>query len=226
MSARSEDLEKQPYELRPFGEGMPPNAADISALHAELLPRSPITLLGRRFREEFYYRELPALGLVFGAVAYVGGKPVGFGVATDDPDNFLMAAVRRKWPRIVWLLGTSLAGNPRRLAAIWEGMRIQYHRRSPPAARRQGEILSLGVLPEYRAQGGLSIARDLVLLLIERFRQKGIHRVVAVIDSDNVASLRFFHKLGFRPSRADVPGWRHASTEMAWEGEESQGGAS
>jgi ribosomal protein S18 acetylase RimI-like enzyme len=223
MSAHTQDRANQTYELRRFGGGVAPDVRDIAALHAELLPRSPLALLGARFREEFYYRELPAAGLIFGAVAYVDAQAAGFVVATDDPDHFLMTAVRRKWPRLLWVLARSLAGEPRRLAAGWEAARIQLHRMRPSGGGgRQGEILSLGVLPQYRAKSDLQIARDLVRLVLETFQARGVRRVVAVIDADNRASLRFFEKLGFRPGRAEVPGWRHASTEVVWEAEENR----
>lgn len=217
MCACTESQLSAPYELRRYGDGVLPEVVDISRLHAELLPRSPIALLGRRFRERFYYKELPELGLIFGAVAYVGGQAVGFSAATPDPDHFLLAAVRRRWPLLGWVVGTSLVQDPRRLAAVWEAMRIQFHRTRSAAAQPAGELLSFGVLPEYRSPTGLRIARDLVLGTIEAFQAKGIDRVFAIVDVDNLPSLRFLQKLGFRPRRAEVPGWRHASTELVWE---------
>ena len=80
-------LKKVDYRIVPFGGGVLPNARHIAELHAELLPRSPLTKLGVGFMERFYYKRLPKQGLIFGAIAYVDGHPAGFVSATYDSDR-------------------------------------------------------------------------------------------------------------------------------------------
>jgi len=205
------------YELRKFGFAAPPNARDISELHAALLPASPITLLGPRFREEFYYKDLPEMGLIFGSVAYVAGRAVGFVAATHDSDGFMAAAVARKPLRVAWIVATALLADPRRIAAVREAVRIKRGRERSAEGLRKAEILSIGVLPEYRSGSGLNIARDLVQSALDLLQASGAARVCAVVDADNQQSLRFFAKLGFRLSRAQLPGWRRPSVEIVWE---------
>jgi len=205
------------YELKQFGAGAPPNARDISELHAALLPASPITLLGPRFREEFYYKDLPEMGLLFGAVAYVEGRAAGFVAATHDSDGFMAAALARKPLRAAWIVATALVAGPRRIVAVWEALSIKRGRERSAESLRKAEILSLGVLPEYRSGSGWSIARDLVQSVLDLFQASGAARVCAVVDADNQPSLRFFEKLGFRLSRAELPGWRRPSVEIVWE---------
>jgi ribosomal protein S18 acetylase RimI-like enzyme len=205
------------YELRRFGAGAPPNVREISALHAALLPASPITLLGRRFREHFYYKDLPEMGLIFGAVAYLGGRAVGFVAATHDSNGFMATALARMPLRVAWFVARALLADPRRILAVWETVRIKRDRERSAEGLGKAEILSLGVLPEYRSHSGLNIARDLVQSVMETFQTSGATRVCAVIDADNQPSLRFFEKLGFRLGRARLPGWRRPSVEVVWE---------
>ena len=75
---------KVDYKIVPFGGGVLPNSRHIAELHADLLPRSPLTKLGVGFMERFYYKVLPKQGLIFGAVAYVDGRAAGFVSATYD----------------------------------------------------------------------------------------------------------------------------------------------
>ncbi|NJO12551.1 MAG: hypothetical protein HC872_02790 [Gammaproteobacteria bacterium] len=79
------------YSLVPFGAASPAPAADLAYLHAQLLPHSPVALLGPDFMQKFYYSALPRLGLIFGAVAYVDEAPAGFIVATADSSGFMRA---------------------------------------------------------------------------------------------------------------------------------------
>jgi len=108
------------YRLLPFGAGAPAPARDLARLHATLLPASPVSLLGRRFMEDFYYRVLPREGLEFGAVAYVDQKPAGFVAATHDRNGFMRTAVKRYWPHVLWVIGASVFTTPKFLGAIWQ----------------------------------------------------------------------------------------------------------
>ena len=50
---------KVDYKLVPFGGGVAPDAKVVTALHMELLPKSPLVKMGERFMREFYYPVLP-----------------------------------------------------------------------------------------------------------------------------------------------------------------------
>lgn len=81
-------------------------------------------MLGARFQERFYYKDLPELGQVFGAVAHVDGRAAGFVTATHDSNGFMRAALRQRGLRIAWFIGTALLADPRRILAVWEASRI------------------------------------------------------------------------------------------------------
>jgi ribosomal protein S18 acetylase RimI-like enzyme len=206
------------YELRVFGPGPGSDPVHISRLHASLLPSSPITHLGSRFRERFYYKDLPELELIFGAVAYVNNEPAGFVSATLDSDGFMTLALRKRPLRVMQSFAVAVACDPRRIRPIWEALQIQSRRGSggvspgTPAA----EILSLGVLPEFRGvlANGRHIADDLVHRVVETCEARNAREIRVIVDTGNARALRFYEKLGWRPSRSSVPGWSQPSTEL------------
>ncbi len=120
------------YRLVAFGVDAGAPGRDLARLHLALLPASPIALLGPRFMEDFYYRVLPREGLVFGAVAYVDQQPAGFIAATHDRAGFMRTAVKRRWPRLMWVIGGSVLTAPKSLGAVWQAWQVMSSRR--PAA--------------------------------------------------------------------------------------------
>ena len=216
------------YKIVPFGAGVLPNSRHIAELHAELLPRSPLTKLGVGFMERFYYKVLPKQGLIFGAVAYVDGRPAGFVSATYDSDRLLRRALRWNWMRVSWVLATSLP-RPSKLVGLAEGMGIFKSRepRADLAVERAaaggptGEVLSIGVRrmfrnSDFKSKSGLQIGRDLMLGVMAGFQKSQIVRARLIVDAQDIAGQGFFRRLGFEPRRRNVPGWFTASTEFSW----------
>lgn len=208
------------YVVRPFGPAADPPSRDLTRLHAELLPTSPVVALGPRFMEGFYYRFLPLDGHVFGAVAYVDGEPAGFVTATEDSAGFMRAAVRRRAPRAAWSLAASLVTAPRGAQGLLEAMAIDSGRRAE-TTEPIGEMLSLGVRPPFRRVGfvrrtGINVAADLVGHAVRELAARGVPRVRAVVDADNVAVQVFLRALGWELVRGEVPGWRVPSREFEW----------
>jgi ribosomal protein S18 acetylase RimI-like enzyme len=211
------------YRLVTFDETAPAPARDLARLHERLLPESPIPLLGRRFMEGFYYSVLPRGGSIRGAVAYVGEEAAGFVVVTDD-DTFMSAALARHWPRIAWLVGTSLLAAPRRIAYVLEAMRLM--RATPPADRREasGQILSFGVLPPFRdlrfvRRTGHKIGVDLLKIGVLALRERGVRDIRAAVHRDNLEAQLFYRGQGWRIARRGLPGWRVPAVELAWSAE-------
>lgn len=203
------------------GPGAPAPADDLRRLHASLLPTSPIALLGPRFMERFYYRLLPRDGLICGALAYVDGEPAGFIVATQDSAGFMRAGLRRHGLSLLWVVSTSLLASPTRLPAVLEAWRLMRSQPAPPGTGTAGEILSLGVVPEYRGsrfirESGIQVAIDLLERAVERLRAQGVRQIRAVVDQDNTAAKLFYHGLGWTLSRDSVAGWRTPSVEFLW----------
>jgi dolichol-phosphate mannosyltransferase len=213
--------QRQPaeVELRPFLKSIPPRIADISDLHKDLLPSSPVVKLGRRFTENFYYRVLPAEGYISGAVAYVDSRPAGFVSFTDDSTRFMRRAAGSHIVSLAGLVMWSVLANPLRIAALWDAAGIMRGRKYSFGAGRLGEILSIGVLPEYRSKEfrertGVHLARRLLDLALLQLRSAGVSAVTAVVDADNLRSQSLFESAGFRVQSDKPQGWSVPSVEL------------
>jgi ribosomal protein S18 acetylase RimI-like enzyme len=170
---------------------------------------------------DFYYRVLPREGLILGAVAYVDQQPAGFVAATHDRSGFMRTALRRYWPHVLWVVGTSVLTAPTALGSVWQAWRVMSSRRRAEGDELDGEILSLGVLPAYREPGfirrsGLRIATDLLDAAVGRLQRMGIQRIGAAVSADNTEAKLFYSGLGWRLHRTGVPGWGPAAVEFVW----------
>lgn len=222
-ASEGKDHARDGYRLVTFDETASAPARDLARLHEALLPESPIPLLGTRFMEGFYYSVLPRGGSIRGAVAYVGEEAAGFIVVTDD-DKFMSAALAHHWPRIAWLVGTSLLAAPRRIAYVLEAMRLM--RAAPPAASREasGQILSFGVLPPFRdlrfvRRTGHKIGVDLLKIGVLALRERGVRDIRAAVHRDNLEAQLFYRGQGWHVARRGLPGWRVPAVELAWSAE-------
>ena len=218
---------KVDYKIVTFGAGVVPNTKHIAELHADLLPRSPLTRLGKSFMERFYYKVLPQQGLIFGAVAYVDGRPAGFISATYDSDHLLANAVRWNVLKLAWV-GLTTFPSPKRLMAIAESLGIVKSRQAKAdipieklAAGLTGEVLSIGVRKSYRSaefkmKTGLRIGADLMSGVMAGFGKSNVVRARLIIDSKDVVAQGFCRRYGWEPRRRAVPGWHTASSEYLW----------
>lgn len=207
--------------IRRFDPAIPGMQESISDLHALLLPHSPVALLGRRFMTDFYYDCLAREGLILGNVADVDGKPAGFMIATPDANGFMRAGIARHGIRLVTVLLRSLVTSPRRFGSVWEAWQIMRH--LPPASAQQntGELLSFGILPDYRSAAfvratGIHIGRALLEETMRLLADSGIDTVRSLVDEDNIAAKLFYHAAGWRPGRSSVRGWKQPVVEFLW----------
>lgn len=214
---------KVDYKLVPFGGGVVPDSQDIAALHAELLPRSPLTKIGTRFMEDFYYKSLPRQGAIFGAVAYVDGEAAGFIAATYDSNNFLALGMRRNFYRLLWIGLTTLPTYSRIEGAVEASGIMKYRegRDRRDGTENVGEILSVGVRvpyrrPEFKKETGIEIGRDLMLGAMDAFGKSKLTRARLIVDSNDIHTQNFYRRLGWQPRRRSVPGWLTPSTEFVW----------
>lgn len=210
------------YRLVEFGAapGSVP-ARDLARLHGELMPHSPVVLLGPRFMERFYYRVLPEMGLAVGAVAYVDEAPAGFIVATRDSDGFMGQAIRRHWLYLGWLIGTSVLLEPTRIGALWEAVQIMRNRTTSERREDAGELLSFGVLPEFRSarfvrRTGVKISQDLMACALRLLDRQGVQVVRSLVDQDNLDVKLMYRGLGWELSATEVGGWRTPQVEFTW----------
>lgn len=206
------------YRIQEFDQGTT-YAGDVSALHDRLLNHSPLVLMGPEFMKEFYYTILPAEGLICGAVAYVNGRPVGFIVGTDDASGFMSRAVRNHWLRLCWIMIKGLIRNPGRILAVKEAWLIQHNVQALDYGPEVGELLSFGVLPEYRSRNfmrekDLHISEDLLQTAIGQLRSRGMKTIRAIVDKDNLPAQLFYRAHGWRVGLKSVDGWRVPTMEF------------
>ncbi len=211
------------YRLEPLNSTDGDTAADLAYLHGALLGHSPVALLGPAFMREFYYRDLPRMGLITGAVAYVDDRPAGFIVGTTDSSGFMQKALRARFLAVAWVMFRSVLTSPARIGAVWEALQIM--RNLPPATGRDagmtGEILSFGVLPEFRnryfmLKRRLRVSQDLLKKVLGQLGEKGISKARVIVDADNLEARLFYLGNGWQPGMDVVPGWRKKTVEFLW----------
>ncbi len=206
------------WTLTPFGFGKDAPAADLARLHEQLLPHSPLSKLGRRFMERFYYRVLPEDGLIFGAIVHAGTEPAGFSAATLNSDGFMRAALRKRPFLLMCAVAESLVRSPRTLAGSWEAGSIVLDRSTDKPGGPIAELLSLGVLPQFQhGITGLPLASALVSHIHSAFLERGVFTARLIVDADNESAQRFYGRMGWRLNRSAVKGWRRPSLEFVWD---------
>ena len=216
-------MRESKYLLREFGIpefGLDERSvADLARLHAELLGHSPLVLMGQDFMEEFYYRVLPLGSYVSGAIAYVNEEPAGFIVATGDPDGFMSRALKKHFFLVAWIMLKSVLKNPARILAMKEAWEIQANVKAEGYGPDIGELLSFGVMPEFRSrqfinESGLHISSDLLAVSIRHLRLQKKKTVRAIVDKDNLEAQFFYRANGWRVGLKLVKGWRVPTMEF------------
>ena len=183
-----------PITYRSYGPGSPAPAAELARLHRTLLPGSPIHNLGPAFVERFYFSVLPEEGLVFGQVAYEGGRPIGFVAVTDDANGFLGTALRRRWRTLV-AVTLRHPPSPRRARSA---LSLYRDRESDSGDATMGEILSMGVLPpepsRRPSRARRRIARTFVQWAVDHVADRPIQ---ALVDESNLPARLMYGELGW-----------------------------
>lgn len=209
------------YEIREFGGRVPGKrvASDLARLHGMLLGHSPLVLMGPDFMQSFYYSLLPADGFICGAVAYCDHVPAGFIVATGDANGFMSKATRKHWLRLCWILLKGVIRKPSRLLAMKEASDIQSNVQAQEYGPEVGEVLSFGVLPEYRSrkfikEAGLHLSSDLFDTAIGQLQAIGKSKLRAIVDKDNLEAQFFYRSNGWRVGLKSVEGWSVPTMEF------------
>ena len=181
------------------------DVAAITGLHLELLGHGPMARLGELFLRRFCYGVLLRDGLMRAALFEVDGRPAGFVAYTSRSITFHREAIRRHWAYVAWLIALSVVRDPRLVARLLKAARLMFSRRAELDLGRDplGEVLAIGVLPEYRTpeflhRTGLRIGEELIVHVMSYFRSVGVDRLRMVVEGHNKPALLFYHRLGGR----------------------------
>lgn len=191
----------------------PEQIEQIALLHRLLLPESQVARLGPLFMRSFYYRELAAEGLINADLDYVEGRPAGFIVYTGLASTFMMSGFRRHWLQLCSVLTASVLRDPSLIAHIYGVATAMLRRRQHSSDRSEHEILSFGVLPEYRnaefiRRTGRRISLELFQRAREYFEREKVKYIRMLVRQDNREALFFYHALGCEFHRLEETGGR------------------
>jgi len=181
------------------------DVAAITALHLALLGHGPMARLGELFLRRFCYGVLLRDGLMRAALFEVDGRPAGFVAYTSRSITFHREAIRRHWAYVACLIALSVVRDPRLVTRLLKAARLMFSRRAELDLGRDplGEVLAIGVLPEYRTaeflqRTGLRVGEELLAHVMCYFRSVGVDRVRMVVEAHNKPALFFYHRLGGR----------------------------
>ncbi len=192
--------------LRELDPDRPQDVRAVARMHLDLLSWGPMAGLGLPFLEGYCYRVLVRDGLMNAALAEVDGRPAGFVVYTGRPGGFLSQALRRHPWRAAAAVLASLAARPQAFLKLGRAVSAPLFHLSGRAASlpmAEGEILAIGVYPEYRSlpflqATGRRIGRELYDHALSRLRALGKRSVHMDVDAFNREALLFYHALGGR----------------------------
>lgn len=185
--------------LRALRPDDPRDAAAITRLHLALLGHGPMARLGELFLRRFCYGALVRDGYLEAALAEVGGRPAGFVSYTGRSITFHRDALRRRAPTVAGLLVLSVLRDPRVLGRLAKAVWLMRSRRAEQEREQDplGEVLSIGVLPAYRAPQR-RVSEALVAHAADALRRQGVDRMRMVVEAHNTATLLLYHRLGAR----------------------------
>ena len=164
-----------------------------------MLPDSPIARLGPVFARHFYYGTLVRDNLVHCHIAYVGDTAAGFIAYTHLP-TFMAEGLRRHWFRLGVVLLWAAISNPRRIGVMFSTLGLM-RRRSGKRESGEGELLSIGVLPEFRGKSaarqiGRGISTELLNAARADLHALGVDRCYVLVRQENVGSLALLQANG------------------------------
>lgn len=189
------------------------HASEVAGIHQSVLTDSIYTWIGRPFLE-YYYQNLLKREDFFCHVHMFDGKVTGFLASTCEARRIFFRQLVRDTLPISAVLLRIIAREPRKLGVILSASRFLFVQRPTMLPHVDGEVLSFAVLPEYRttevgADGGVQptefyaswkvpVAAELFFTAMQNLAAHGIRDVKIMTPADNIASNRFYAKVGCR----------------------------
>lgn len=139
------------------------------------------------------------------ALYEINDKPAGFIAYTAYSITFHRMAIKKHLPYVTYIMFISILCDPRIIFRIIKAIRLMFSRRSEKnlGSDPSAEILAIGVFPEFRSlhfiiNTGLRLSHELFRQAVSYFRNLGLGKMRAVVDSFNKPALLFYHSLGGR----------------------------
>ena len=175
----------------------------VAKMHTALLPGSPVCQLGAEFMQRFYYRKLVEDGLIHCDLYINEGTPVGFIAYTEIPSRFMSEGLRRHGLYLAGIMILSLLRHPSRIAAVLRTLRIMSRRTRKTEGAQEGEMLSLGVLPQFRSpdftrRTGTRISSALFENARGYFRNRGVAEIYLLVEAENKPAMMLYKAMGGR----------------------------
>ncbi len=123
----------------------------LLAVQAVTLPDTMSARFGPRFNA-LYHRAMLREELYYCDGYFSDGQLVGYLSYTADTFQLLRVTFRRHAAAFVATLAGSLVTQPRRAALLLRIVRLMWVRRPEPAQEIGAELLSIGVLPDFRGR--------------------------------------------------------------------------
>ncbi|MEK7483713.1 MAG: hypothetical protein AABZ60_05200 [Planctomycetota bacterium] len=181
----------------------PENIAEIAYLHQTILPKSPIPQLGQRFMLKFYYPNLLADAHSGGALFYFQQKPIGFISYTANAPRLFREWLWKKGFLLSKQMILTLIENPQSMLPIGAAILLISCHSKETQEPIESEILSFGVLPEYRSlafyqKEKIKVANELFQYAKSRLKQFGVKRFKLATNQsrDYIAPNIFYQNQG------------------------------
>lgn len=176
----------------------PKHVNGATSLTLALFAESPAGKLGEFFLKNFYFSCLPKLGLIDCLLYEVGGKFIGFIVYTALPYTFIKTGTNAHFFRLALTVAYSMLLKPSRILAVLNVKGQDNWRRTAEQDPGLCEMLTFGVLPQFRKQAdretGKRISRRIFESALEDMLNRDKERCLLVVSKENVLVNGFYAK--------------------------------
>ena len=193
---------RQCYVIRPITALDVPEVVNV---HTATLPGSLPAYFGPRFHRLYYTALLEDPRFFCDAFVWEG-RVAGVLSYTSDSRSLFADALRRRFAAFAFAAGLGLLANPARFRAVIRLLPLMRGTEAGAGSEVPAELLSFGVLPEYRQSSeffrstGRHVARELMERSFVTLAGAGASSVKAFVEPEerNAAVNRYYQRLGFR----------------------------
>lgn len=184
--------------IRPaIKEDMP----EVSRLHMVCFPDYFLTKLGQSLLTQYYriFLEDHQLFCVADADGKIVGFCMGYYAGRRSRDRFIQTCKFPLIGRCIQLMFRFDRDTIQRVSTLAKVKLLPKRKKrrgdAPQPTFCQADLLSIGVLPEFR---GTSVAEDLVTAFEERMKKNGVSRYSLSVKAENGRARAFYAKQGFQ----------------------------